>query len=174
MGDARLGLMIGATFGLVYVLVNAGVQPAPLGLLLRLLGVGAYVAVLLSLRRRPASSAASAEGRPAFTRSYWLVVAGEVAAFVAGNLILNVVLDLPLAVLPWVTFVVGVHFLVLARLWSASSLSWLGAALAVCGVAGLGLALAGAGEAAIAAVAGVAPGFLLLAGSLFAALHPER
>jgi hypothetical protein len=82
-------------------------------------------------------------------------------------------LALPLAVLPWITFVVGVHFLGLARVWSAPSLAWLGAAIAACGVLGLVVAAIGAGEAVVAAVAGVVPGLILLAGSWWGAFRGD-
>lgn len=97
--------------------------------------------------------------------SDWSIVAAEVVAVVAGIAVLNGPLGLPRAVLPWVTFVVGVHFLGLVRGWKAPSLSWLGAGMALCGASGLVAAALGAPTAAIAAVAGVAPGALLLAGS---------
>jgi hypothetical protein len=65
----------------------------------------------------------------------------------------------------WVSFVVGVHFIGLAKVWHESSLGWVGTGIAVLGALGLGLASAGASAAAIASIAGVCPGALLLAGS---------
>ena len=50
-------------------------------------------------------------------------------AIVAGAQVLNA---LGLPPLPWVTIVVGVHFLPLARMWSAPSLARVGVALALC------------------------------------------
>jgi hypothetical protein len=97
-----------------------------------------------------------------------------VVAFIAGTAVLRGPLDLPLAVLPWITFVVGVHFLGLAKVWSAPSLAWLGAGLAACGGAGLLAAVAGAGEAVVAVVAGVVPGLLLLGGSWWGAVRGGR
>jgi hypothetical protein len=61
--------------------------------------------------------------------------------------------------------VVGVHFVLLARVWRERSIGWVGGALAVCGALGLGAALAGAPPAAVTVLAGVLPGVLLLAGS---------
>jgi hypothetical protein len=49
MRPDRLGLVIGATFGLIYVEVNAGAVPSPVGPLLRVLGVIAFVGVLVAL-----------------------------------------------------------------------------------------------------------------------------
>lgn len=61
MAKNGVGLVIGAVFGLIYVVVNAAALGAPVGPVLQVLGVAAFVGLLV--------------------------------------------------VLPWVTFVVGVHFL---------------------------------------------------------------
>ncbi|HEY4419609.1 MAG TPA: hypothetical protein VGN22_08825 [Pseudonocardia sp.] len=171
----RLGLLIGAVFGTIYVLVNAGALGAPVGPLLQVVGVAALLGLLAFMfRSRPAPAAAAAGGAVRFGRWYWVVVAAEVVAFFAGTAVLRGPLDLPLAVLPWITFVVGVHFLGLAKAWSAPSLTWLGAALAVCGLLGLLAAVTGAGEAVVAVVAGVAPGLFLLGGSWWGAVSGRR
>ena len=57
----------------------------------------------------------------------------------------------------------------LAVLWREASLHLLGGSLVLCGVVGLVLAFADAGEAAVATAGGVVPGFVLLAGSALAA-----
>jgi hypothetical protein len=171
----RLGLLIGAVFGTIYVVVNAGALGGPVGPLLQVVGVAALVGLLIVVfRSRPAPAAAAAGGAVGFGRGYWAVVAAEVVAFFAGTAVLRGPLALPLAVLPWITFVVGVHFLGLAKVWSAASLAWLGAGLAACGVLGLVVAVIGAGEAVVAVVAGVAPGLLLLGGSWWGALRGSR
>jgi hypothetical protein len=168
----RLGLVVGAAFGLAYVLVNAGPLPSPLGALLRALAVVVFAAVLLALRGAAAPPDDGATG-PGFGRGYALVVAAEVAAFAGGNALLNGPLDLPRGVLAWISFVVGVHFLGLARIWNEPSLRLLGLAIAALGALGLGVAAAGASEAVVAAIAGVGPGALLLAGSLWGARSPR-
>jgi hypothetical protein len=170
----RLGLLIGAVFGTIYVVVNAGALGAPVGPLLQVVGVAALVALLVFMfRSRPAPATAAAGNAVGFSRWY-LVVVAEVVAFFAGTAVLRGPLDLPLAVLPWITFVVGVHFLGLAKVWSAPSLVWLGAGLAAFGVLGLLVAVIGAGEAVVAVVAGVAPGLLLLGGSWWGAVRGGR
>ena len=63
----------------------------------------------------------------------------------------------------WVSVVVGVHFFALAALWRVSLFRWLGAAIAVCGLAGLAAAGLGASSAVVATMGGVLPGALLLA-----------
>lgn len=171
----RLGLLIGAVFGTIYVVVNAGALGAPIGPLLQVVGVVALVGLLVFMfRSRPEPTAAAADNAVGFSRWYWVVVAAEVVAFFAGAAVLRGPLDLPLAVLPWITFVVGVHFLGLAKVWSAPSLVWLGAGLAACGVLGLLVAVTGAGEAVVAVVAGVVPGLLLLGGSWWGAIRGGR
>jgi hypothetical protein len=159
----RLGLAIGAAFGTVYVVVNAAALAAPFGLLLQILGVAAFAGLLVVLfRTRPAPASVPSSGQVGFGRGYWIVVAAEVLAFFAGTLALRGPLALPLAVLPWITFVVGVHFLGLAKVWRARSVAWMGAALTACGVLGLVLAALRSSQAAVSAVAGVAPGLVLL------------
>ena len=64
------------------------------------------------------------------------MVAAEVAGIAAGSALLNGPLDWPHAVVAWVSVVVGMHFAVLAAVWRVS-LSGLGAAIALCGLAGL-------------------------------------
>jgi hypothetical protein len=63
----------------------------------------------------------------------------------------------------WVSVVVGVHFVVLAAIWRLWLFRLLGAAIALCGIAGLTAAVLGTPMAVIAVVGGVLPGVLLLA-----------
>jgi hypothetical protein len=171
----RLGLLIGAVFGTIYVVVNAGALSAPVGPLLQVLGVAALIGLLVVMfRSRQAPGGAAAAGAVGFGRGYWIVVAAEVAAFIGGAAVLRGPLGLPLAVLPWITIVVGVHFLGLAKVWSAPSLAWLGAGIAACGALGLLVAVLGAGEAAVSAIGGVAPGLILLGGSWWGVLRGGR
>lgn len=160
----RLALTVGATFGLVFVLVNAGELPSPWPVVLRLAGVLACVGLHLALR--------SAAGRPApqgassvdVSRGYGIVVVLEVVALVGGLLVLAQVFDLPDAGVAWVALVVGLHFSGLAVVWREPSLHGLAAALTVCGAAGLVLAATGAAQATVSTVGGVLPGFVLIAG----------
>lgn len=163
------GLLIGATFGLVYVLVNAGVLPGPVALVLRVLAGLLYAGLVVVVVRAGRPSRGPGGGGMRFSRGYWVVVGGEVAAFIIGNAVLSGPLERPEAVLPWVTTVVGVHFLLLAKVWRSASIGWQGGALTLCGMVALVLAFSSATPAAIATVAGVVPGFLLLAGSWWGA-----
>ncbi len=159
----RIARLLGAGFGAVYVLVNAGALGSPLDVVLR---VAAGLSVVALLTVLPSGGGADRRGErpPVFGRGYALVVLAEVAAVVGGSLALGA-LGLPGARFPWLTFVVGVHFVLLARVWRERSIGWVGGALAVCGALGFGAALAGATPAAVTVLAGVLPGVLLLGGA---------
>lgn len=164
MVGQRIGSMVAATFGLVYVLVNTGSLPTGASVVLRVLAAVAFVGVLVPVVRagRPAPGAAG-PGPRAFGRGYWVVVGVEVVALFAGTRVLSGPLDAPQAGVAWVSTVVGVHFFALAVVLRQRFFHWLGAVVTACGVAGLVLALADAGEAAIDVVGGVLPGAVLLA-----------
>ncbi|MDN5750831.1 MAG: hypothetical protein L0H64_20375, partial [Pseudonocardia sp.] len=106
----NVGSIIGGGFGLVYVLVNAGALGTPVGPVLQIAGVVAFVVLMLLVFR--GRGAQGPGERPDFGRRYWLVVLGEVVAIVVGAQVLN---TLGLPPLPWVTIVVGLHLLPLAR-----------------------------------------------------------
>ncbi len=160
--------LIGAAFGLAFVLANAGALPSTAAVILRVLAILAFLRLFLALRHRPAGTpagAAAAEDAPTaplFGRGYRLVVAAEVVAGLSGLVVLNPVLHTPKATVGWIALVVGVHFLGLAAVWRRPSLNALAAAMSGCGAAGLALAVADAPAAVIAAVAGIVPGCLLL------------
>jgi len=169
----RLGSLIGGGFGLIYVEVNAGALAASAAAALRIAAAVAFAALvaLLAAGRGPGAVARGA-ARGGFGPRYWLVVAAEVAAIAAGSALLNGPLDRPRAVVAWVSVVVGVHFFARAALWRVSWYRWLGAAIALCGLAGLAAAGLGASSAVIAAVGGVLPGALLLAAGYRGAIAP--
>jgi hypothetical protein len=169
VGGAAIGVLVGAIGGLVYLLAGGGTVGPPVGTAFQVLGVVAFLGLVVVLvRSRPGGGG---DRPPPFGRTYRLVVLGEVVAIVAGIAVLNP-LGLNLAVLPWVTLVVGVHFVVLGRVWRAPSLAVVGAAVAVVGAVGFVVALTGASAAVIAAVTALPAGVLLLGGSWFGALRP--
>lgn len=172
--EQRLGLTIGTSFGLVFVLVNAGELPSPWPLVLRTAGVLAFVGVQFVLHaaaQRPATDRVDGVG---LSRGFGIVVAVEVVALFGGLQVLGRVFDAPEAGVAWVSVVVGLHFVALAVVWREPSLHVVGGALTACGAAGLVLAAAGAGQAAVATVGGVVPGFLLLAGGGWATTRSGR
>ena len=165
--------MIGAVFGLAFVLLNTESLPSEISLLLRALAVIAFVAVLGAVWRVVPS-----QPRGDFTRGYWLVVAAEVVAIALGLAVLNGRLHAPQAAVTWVSLVVGVHFLALAVVWKLAFFHWLGAAIALCGAVGLVLAATATAISPVEVVGGVVPGALLLGfgiwGSTRGAGRPRR
>ncbi|WP_371677481.1 hypothetical protein [Streptomyces sp. NBC_01276] len=174
MTQGRTGLIIGGAFGLVFIGANAGAV-APAAVPLRLLAVAAFVGLFFVSRRPADPTGGDGDGggdagaaRTAFGRRYWLVVAGEVIAALAGVAVVNVYA--PHLTGAWIALVVGLHFFGLAAVWHQASLRVLGAAMSACAAAGMVLGAAGAGPAVVASVAGIAPGVLLLASVWWSAL----
>jgi hypothetical protein len=175
MRGQLLGSMIAAVFGLVYVGVNTGSLPSAVAVALRIAAVLAFVAVLAAVYRagRTPDVGPSDPGR-VFGTAYWLVVAAEVVALLVGVRVLTGPLDVAYAGVAWVSFVVGVHFFALAVVFGESFFHRLGAAITGCGVVGLVLAVAGAGEQRVDVVAGVVPGALLLVSGWWGARTAPR
>ncbi|MET8753172.1 hypothetical protein ABZW32_24160 [Streptomyces sp. NPDC004667] len=185
MTRGRTGLIIGGAFGLAFIAVNAGAV-APLTVPLRLLAIAAFVGLFFASRppaagtgavataRTEPTAATAPAARPAFGRRYWLVVAAEVVAGLAGVFLTARVFHAPHLAVACIALVVGVHFFALAAVWRQASLHVLGATMTACGAAGLLLGAAGAGTAAVSAVAGIAPGVLLLASAWWSALAARR
>jgi hypothetical protein len=167
MTAEKLGSLIGAIFGLIFVLANSGALPLEIGMVLRILGVAAFIAVLIALRRPRRPAAVARPAGSGFGRGYWLVVAGEVLAIAVGLALLNGPLHAPQAAVAWISFVVGAHFVGLAVVWKQPFFHWLGASILLCGSIGLALAVAASSESAVDTVGGVLPGALLLAFSLW-------
>jgi hypothetical protein len=175
----RLGSLIAGIFGLIYVEVNTGSLPEPWRMALRVVAGVAFAGliVLLTLARGTHTPGDPGAQR-GFGLGYWLVVAGEVVAILAGAALLNGPAGLPHAVVAWVSVVVGVHFVVLAAIWRLRPFRLLGVAITLCGVAGMTAATLGAPSAVIEVVGGVLPGVLLLAsgyaGAAGAVRQPAR
>ncbi|NUP60852.1 MAG: hypothetical protein HOW71_01600 [Nonomuraea sp.] len=161
------GLLVGAVFGAVFVVVNA---QSPLNgvtatLLRAAAGVAAAAVIVLwfvaARRERPAVS-----GRGVmFGRGYLAVVAAEVVLLFGGLRVLAALGRPEEGNVAWVAFVVGVHFVALAPIWKDWSVAVPGVALTLLGAGGLALASTAA-VAWVPIVSGVLPGFVLLAGSL--------
>jgi len=127
--------VIGAGFGLIFVLVNTGSFPAAVAVLFRVLAVLAFIAVLLAVvvaERRPSPASADRPMGGGFTLGYWLVVVAEVGAIAAGLAVLNGPLHAPQAAVAWIALVVGIHFIALAAVWKLLFFHGLGVALMMC------------------------------------------
>lgn len=157
-------MIIGGIGGLVFVLVNGATLGAPAGPVVQGIGVAAFVGLLVALYRNRVTG--SGGPPPQFTRGYWIIVLAEVVAIFAGSRVTNA---LGLPPLPWVTIVVGLHFVPLGWMWKAPTLLWAGVVIAACGVAGMAAAVAGASAAVVALLAGVLPGAFMLAGAIYGA-----
>jgi hypothetical protein len=107
-----------------------------------------------------------------FGRAYWLIVTGEVVVGLVGLVLFNAALDWPVANVPWIVLVVGVHFLLLARVWREPSIQVLGGALSVLGVIGFALAALGVSASGVRLVAGAGAGAILLGSAWWAASRP--
>lgn len=164
MPGQKIGSAIAAAFGLIYVLVNSGSLPPAWTLTLRVLAAVAFVAILVAVFGASGYHGEQHGGqeRRGFGRAYWLVVAAEVIALFLGARVLNGPLDAPQAGVAWVSLVVGVHFFALAVVFGQRFFHWLGGVITACGIVGLVLAFTGAAEPAIALIAGVLPGAVLL------------
>jgi hypothetical protein len=179
LSGPRLGSLIGAIFGLVYLEANAGSLPAPAPAVLRVGAVGAFAGLVISLLatrhpQRPGSERPGTEdsGAAGFGRGFWLIAAGEGAAIVAGSAILTGPLGLPeRGVVAWVSVVVGVHFVALGAIWRARLFHVLGSAIAAGGIAGLVAASEAASAAIVATFAAIVPGALLLAFAYWGVLN---
>lgn len=165
--------MIGASFGLAFVVANT----SPLGPVLR--GVvcvlaGAAFAVVLGAFARTVSAERRSESRQpvvGFDRRYWMVVAVEVVALFGGLAVLSRVE--PAAALGWIALVVGLHFIPLSRLWAPGrrQILSIGVAMTALGVIGLVLAFATHQQSPVALVSGVGSGAVLLGSTLASALR---
>lgn len=178
MRDARasptyVGHVIGASFGLVFVVLNS----SPMGPVLRgvvcALAGAAFAVVLAAFARTVAAERRSERRDPmeVFGPRYWLIVAVEVVALFGGLAVLTRIE--PAAALGWIALVVGVHFVPLSRLWAPgrTQILTIGVAVAVLGVVGLVLAFTTHDESLVALVSGVGSGVVLLGSTLTSALR---
>ena len=161
MSPEKSGSLIGAVFGLVFVVVNTGSVLPAVAVVLRVLAVAAFLVVLIAVRH-PASAGGRRSTRGGFGRPYWLVVTAEGVGIWGGLAVLNGPLDAPQAAVAWISSVVGAHFVALAVVWREPLFHVLGAALLGCGAVGLVLAVRELAAAAVDLVGGVLPGAILL------------
>ncbi|MDT0326811.1 hypothetical protein [Nocardiopsis lambiniae] len=166
------GFFIGGGFGTAFVLANAGPPlPSAAGLILRLLAVGALVAVIASAvilsRRGGDDPVPGTEAAPRFRFGpfYGIVVLLEVVLLLGGIQVLRA-LGAPMeANVAWIALVVGLHFLPLAWYWRMGQILGVAVYLSTLGAAGLVMAAAGFAEW-VPFVSGVLSGVGMLAGIL--------
>lgn len=161
------GLLVGAVFGAVFVVVNAH---APLnGVVATFLRVAACLAAaavaamwFTAARGRRAGEGG---GGAMFGRGYLAVVAAEVLLLFGGLRVLAAWGRPEQVNVAWIAVVVGVHFVALAPIWRTWNIAVPGVLLAGLGAAGFVMA----GTAAVGwvpFVSGVLSGVTLLAGAV--------
>lgn len=160
------GLLVGAVFGAVFVVVNA---QSPLNTVtanfLRVaacLGAAGVVAMWFATARKERPTAGPR--RNMFNRGYLIVVAAEAILLFGGIRVLAAWERPEQTNVAWVAFVVGVHFIALAPVWKDRSIAVPGVVLTLLGAAGLVLASTAA-VAWVPFVSGVLSGVVLLAGT---------
>lgn len=131
---------------------------------LRAAGVMIAVILFAGLLWRRQSLDRAGQTTDHFNYRYWVVVAVEVVALLAGVVIINRVLDADRFTVAWIAVVVGVHFFGLGPLWRDRMRYLVGAVLAGLGLAGFLIGGADGSAAMIAVVSGVGSGAALLFG----------
>ncbi|MEN3537395.1 hypothetical protein AAH991_19945 [Microbispora sp. ZYX-F-249] len=161
------GLLIGAVFGAVFVLVNAQSPLPPVAVTLLKAAACLAAASVLAMWFVAARRERPAEGprRPMFGRGYLIVVAAEVVLLIGGIRVLAMLGRPEETNVAWVALVVGVHFIALAPIWKERGIAALGVLLSVLGAVGLVLASTAA-VAWVPFVSGVLSGLVLLTGAV--------
>ncbi|MEU7855437.1 hypothetical protein [Nonomuraea sp. NPDC049141] len=161
------GLLVGAVFGAVFVVVNA---QSPLNTLtanlLRVaacLAAASVVAMWIMTARKERS--VGGPRRNMFGRGYLIIVAAEVILLFGGIRVLAAWERPEQTNVAWVAFVVGVHFIALAPIWKDWGIAVPGVVLTLLGAAGLVLASTAA-VAWVPLISGVLSGVVLLTGAL--------
>ncbi len=154
MPGIRIGALVGALGGLLFVLINAGTLPAQFAAPVRGLGALAFAFVLWRAVLKPPHTIPATPPSPGAWRVYWnCVLAGALAIPIGANLLNRV---LPQLTVLWVVFVVGAHFLPFARAFTApvfTPLAWTLMGLAAAGAA-LTLTVWPAAPGSVAVLAG--------------------
>ncbi|MEV0586942.1 hypothetical protein [Nonomuraea sp. NPDC050310] len=172
-----MGLVVGATFGLVFVLVNAG-EPLPfwLATALQILAIVGYLAMFvlgqLGLKKHGRPEADPA-GRQSYGKGFWITVVIEFA-LIFGGLYARAQTDLPPETnVAWIALVVGLHFVVFWKIGWDFVIAIPGFILTALGLIGLVMVFTPA-LAWTPIVSGVLAGVVLLGGTLSAVADHYR
>lgn len=168
-----IGHVIGASFGLVFVLVNSAPVATAVRVTLCILAVAAFLVVIAAFIKtvRIGGRGERADANLGFNGRYWLIVGGEAILLFGGITIVRLIE--PAASLGWIALVVGVHFFPLARLWAAGRAQLVGIAIAmtVLGIVGIVIAFTTHNADVVALVSGVGSGIVLLGSITFVAVR---
>jgi len=153
-----IGSAIGAVAGLAFIWFNAGVVPATL--FLRIAAAIWFIAVMWFVVIRGPRILQAPPSRSAL-RTYGISVTAMLLAIPLGAQVITNISNAPEAVLIWVTFVVGVHFIPFASAFSLPVFYWLAGGMIAIAAGGAVFALV-ADSVLAAGWAAVAAGFVLL------------
>ncbi|MGO3022225.1 MAG: hypothetical protein ACTIIH_03155 [Brevibacterium sp.] len=173
---AEIGALIGAGFGLLFLVLNT-VQFSTLGRTL-VITVGVVVFAVRGLLRKRGGGdrlgASGDSGRRERTswRAYWIIVLIEAVLLFAGTRLLASLGHSELGV-AWVAVVVGTHFFALGWVFELDRFHVLATAVTLCGIGGF-IAFFAAAPAFIPVISGVISGFVLLAVAVWALAPTER
>lgn len=166
--DLGVGHLVGAFFGALFVVLNAGLLGTVGHVVAAVVAIAAVAVVILAYLRVRRSTGST--GMFEMTRSYRVVVGVEVVALVVGIAVLG--RFAPQLNVPWIVLVVGLHFLAFARWWpdGAGVFAVLGAAMVVLALAGGVVGVLGGPDSA--PVAQFVSGFLTGVGMLLGLAVP--
>ncbi len=156
-----IGHVIGASFGLVFVLVNSTPLVPALRLVVSSLAIAMFAIVVAGFVTTLRTTGPD-ERVVGFTTSYWIIVGIEAVLLFGGLAVVRAIE--PFATLGWIALVVGIHFFPLSRLWAPgrAQIMAIAIALTVLGAIGLVIAFATHEADAVALVSGVGSGVVLL------------
>lgn len=177
---AEIGALIGAGFGLLFLIINTG-QFSTLGRTLVItVGVLAFAGIAIFAIRGLMQGGRAGRGEsgkgsrrePPLGRAYWIIVLIEAVLLFAGTRLLAG-LGHPELGVAWVAVVVGTHFYALGRVFGLDRFHVLATVVTLCGIGGF-IAFFAAAPAFIPVISGVITGFVLLAFAMWALIPTER
>ncbi|WP_241896949.1 hypothetical protein [Brevibacterium epidermidis] len=177
---AEIGALIGAGFGLLFLIINTG-QFSTLGRTLVItVGVLAFAGIAIFAIRGLMQGGRAGRGEsgkgsrrePPFGRAYWIIVLIEAVLLFAGTRLLAS-LGHPELGVAWVAVVVGTHFFALGWVFGLDRFHVLATVVTLCGIGGF-IAFFAAAPAFIPVISGVISGFVLLAFAMWALIPTER
>ena len=189
---AEIGALIGAGFGLLFLIINTG-QFSTLGRTLVIaVGVLAFAGIVVFAVRglvqgrrsegegsgmfvgggRLGESGKRGRRQPPLGRAYWIIVLIEAVLLFAGTRLLASLGHSELGV-AWVAVVVGTHFFALGWVFELNRFHVLATVVTLCGIGGF-IAFFAAAPAFIPVISGVISGFVLLAFAVWALTPTDR
>ncbi|MEU4390251.1 hypothetical protein [Kribbella sp. NPDC023855] len=166
------GHVVGASFGLVFVILNTqrlGTPGRPIAVALAVVAMAIVLASFVRTLRqgkpeRPENQSA---------RGYFVIVALEVVALFGGLAVINKVE--PSAVTPWIALVVGLHFVAFSIWWLRGQREMLAIGLLMVALAVVGgvLVLTQDDRSLVALVSGFGSGVVLLGSSVLSVFRTQ-